>query len=48
MTKQEALRTIKLLSGIESILISETVPDYLYEELSVVIAILEKIILEEN
>lgn len=50
MTKEEALQAIKLLSALESWAFSVKValPDYLHEDLHRSMAVLEKIILEEQ
>ena len=50
MTKEEALKIIKLLSSLESWAFStkNNLPDYLHEELSRALAVLEKIVLKEN
>lgn len=50
MNKQDALRTIRLLSAIESVMLitQQSTPDYLYDEMYIVMQILEKIILEEK
>lgn len=46
MSKELALRIIRLLSGIESVLMSkERIPDYLFEEISSVCEVLEQVIL---
>jgi hypothetical protein len=49
MTKEEALRLIKLLSAMESWAFStkSTLPDYLHEDLSLAVERLEKIVLEK-
>jgi hypothetical protein len=50
MTKEEALRVIKLLSAMESWAFSqkETMPDYLVDDVGNAMVILERIILKEN
>lgn len=50
MTKEEALRVIKLLSAMESWAFSqkETMPDYLVEDVGTAMVILERIILKGN
>lgn len=50
MTKQEALRTIKLLSALESWAMNQNsrLADYLLEDLQSCMEILEKIVLEEK
>ena len=50
MTKEEALKIIKLLSALESWSFSTKadLPDYLHEELSRALAVLEKIVLEKS
>lgn len=50
MSKQEALKVIKLLSAMESWAFSQPnrVPDYLIEDIGTVVEILEQIILKEN
>jgi hypothetical protein len=50
MTKEEALRVIKLLSAMESWAFSqkETMPDYLVEDVGTAMVILERIILKEK
>ena len=50
MTKEEALRAIKLLSAIESLtfFLKEQMPDYLHEDLRVSMEVLERILLEKN
>jgi len=50
LTKEEALRIIKLLSAMESWAFSQPnrVPDYLIEDIGTVMEILERIILEKN
>ena len=50
MTKEEALKIIKLLSAMESWAFStkNMLPDYLHEELSRALAVLEKIVLEKK
>jgi len=49
MTKEEALKIIKLLSALESWSFStkERLPDYLHDDLCVHIGVLEKIVLEK-
>jgi hypothetical protein len=49
MTKEEALRLIKLLAALESWAFSTktTLPDYLHEDLSLAVERLEKIVLEK-
>jgi hypothetical protein len=49
MTKEEALRLIKLLSAMESWAFStkSTLPDYLHEDLCLAVERLEKIVLEK-
>ena len=49
MTKEEALRAIKLLSAMESWAMSQGAqpPDYLYEDLHAVLEFLERIVLEK-
>jgi hypothetical protein len=50
MTKEEALRVIKLLSAMESWAFSqkETMPDYLIGDVGTAMEILERIILKEK
>lgn len=50
MTKQEALKALKLLSALESWTFSadNTLPDYLHDDLHSVMKVLEKIILDEH
>ena len=50
MTKQEALRIIKLLSALESWAFStkNTLPEYLQEDLCTAVAVLERILLKEK
>ena len=50
MTKEEALKIIKLLSALESWSFStEThLPDYLHDDLCMAVVVLEKIVLEKN
>ena len=50
MTKQEALRIIKLLSALESWAMNQSsrLADYLLEDLQSCMEILEKIVLEEK
>lgn len=50
MSKEEALRVIKLLSAMESWAFSqkETMPDYLIEDVGTAMVILERIILKEK
>jgi hypothetical protein len=47
MTKEEALRVMKLLSAMESWAFSQTnrIPDYLIEDIGTAMAVLERIIL---
>lgn len=49
MTKEEALKLIKLLSALESWALSQSarLPDYLHEDLSMAVERLEKIVLEK-
>jgi len=49
MTKEEALKLIKLLSALESWAFSQStrIPDYLHEDLCIAVEKLEKIILEK-
>ena len=49
MTKQEALAAIKLLSALESWALSQSarLPDYLHEDLSRAMEVLERIVLEK-
>lgn len=48
MTKQELLRTMRLLSAIEGVMMQakERMPDYLHEDLQAVVEILEREILK--
>ena len=52
MTKEEALRIIKLLSALESWAFSQpdsrSLPDYLVEDIGNAMVLLERIILEKN
>jgi len=51
MTKQEALRLIKLLSAMESWAFSQPdkrLPDYLVEDVGSAMEVLERVILEKN
>jgi hypothetical protein len=50
MTKEEALRLIRLLSALESWAFSTktTLPDYLHEDLCLAVEKLEKIVLKEK
>ena len=50
MTKEEALAAIKLLSAMESwsFSLKQTIPDYLHEDLTRSMEVLERIILEKN
>lgn len=50
MTKEEALKIIKLLSAMESWAFSTktTLPDYLHEDLCLAVEKLEKIVLEKT
>jgi hypothetical protein len=50
MTKEEALRVIKLLSAMESWALSQQTspPDYLIEDTNVAMRMLEQIILKEK
>jgi hypothetical protein len=50
MSKEDALRLIKLLSAMESWAFSTktTLPDYLHEDLCLAVEKLEKIVLEKN
>jgi hypothetical protein len=51
MTKEEALAAIKLLSAMESWVMSQTtprLPDYLHEDLNKSMDVLEKIVLEQK
>jgi hypothetical protein len=50
MTKEEALKLIKLLSALESWSFSmkATLPDYLHEDLCLAVEKLEKIVLEKQ
>ena len=50
MTKEEALRIIKLLSALESWALSqkERLPDYLIEDVGSAMEVLERIVLEKN
>jgi hypothetical protein len=49
MTKEEALAAIKLLSAMESwsFSLKQTIPDYLHEDLTRSMEVLERIILEK-
>lgn len=49
MTKEEALKLIKLLSALESWALSQSarLPDYLHEDLCLAVERLEKIVLEK-
>lgn len=49
MTKEEALKIIKLLSALESWAFStkSPLPDYLHEDLCVNVQVLERIVLEK-
>jgi hypothetical protein len=50
MTKEEALAAIKLLSAMESWVMSQTtprLPDYLHEDLGKSMDVLERIVLEK-
>ena len=48
MTKKEALQTLKMLSALESWAFSmkSPLPDYLHDNLTIAMNVLEKIILE--
>jgi hypothetical protein len=47
MSKQELLRMMRLLSGLESVMLTkERVPDYLLEQLNEMVDILEREILK--
>ncbi len=47
MNKQELLRMMRLLSGLESVMLTkERVPDYLLEQLNEMVDILEREILK--
>ena len=50
MTKEEALRLIKLLSALESWSFSmkATLPDYLHEDLCLAVERLERVVLEKT
>ena len=50
MTKEEALKIIKLLSALESWAYStkNSLPEYLQEDLSIAVLMLEKVVLEKN
>ena len=50
MTKEEALRVMKLLSAMESWAFSQPnqIPDYLIEDTNVAMKLLERIILEKT
>jgi len=50
MTKEEALKIVKLLSALESWAFSQPnrMPDYLVEDTGTAMEILERIILEKN
>lgn len=50
MSKEEALKLIKLLSAMESWAFSTktTLPDYLHEDLCLAVERLERIVLEKN
>ena len=50
MTKEEALKIIKLLSALESWAFSteNMLPDYLTEDLCAAVKVLDKIVLEKN
>ena len=50
MTKEEALKVVRLLSAMESWAFSQPnrVPDYLIEDVGTVMEILERIILKEK
>jgi hypothetical protein len=50
MSKEEALKIVKLLSALESwaFSISNRLPDYLHDDLCVAVKNLEQIILEKN
>ena len=49
MTKEDAIKLIKLLSALESWAFStkSTLPDYMHEDLSLALEKLEKIVLEQ-
>ena len=47
MSKQELLRMMRLLSGLESVMLTkERVPDYLLEQLNEMVDVLEREILK--
>jgi hypothetical protein len=50
MTKEEALQAIKLLSALEVWIMSQAarLPDYVHEDLSRSMEVLERIVLEEK
>jgi hypothetical protein len=50
MTKEEALQAIKLLSALESWAMSQSarLPDYVHEDLTRSMEVLERIVLEDN
>jgi hypothetical protein len=50
MTKEEALQAIKLLSALESWAMSQSarLPDYVHEDLTRSMEVLERIVLEEK
>jgi len=50
MSKEDALKIIKLLSALESwgFSIKERLPDYLHEDLCSAVELLDKIVLEEK
>ena len=50
MTKEEALQAIKLLSGLEAWAMSQSarLPDYVHEDLTRSMEVLERIVLEEK
>jgi hypothetical protein len=50
MTKEEALQAIKLLSALESWAMSQAarLPDYVHEDLTRSMEVLERIVLEDN
>jgi hypothetical protein len=50
MTKEEALQAIKLLSALESWAMSQAarLPDYVHEDLTRSMEVLERIVLEEK
>jgi hypothetical protein len=50
MTKEEALAAIKLLSALESWVMSQAarLPDYVYEDLTRSMEVLERIVLEKQ